>query len=1340
MKRKILFAALMAVMGIGQSFAQYTTTDLENAGWTSVTALTDIGDNYYVFVDASGTGNYAMADLKYGRPQYQALANPFLSKSEVWIVEEYSGDAIALKSYTYERYIQSGPNGWDNGFSSSKENGTNFTATLTDGKWTLLSGRCGGRLGPWNDNGKPALDGTNGVEQIASNKGDNAPGFYIYSIARADYEAARAEALDFAGKGWKKVTTAEALDVTDNNFIFIETRTGGSAIRGGLGRPAYAAYNDPLTNKDQLWTLHVKDADNSKYAFECQNDGKFITAGDNGWDDGFGTDLNSDDTNMKLTLVADGHWTIQCRRNAADNYMNLWADGDGYYPAENGHIAGNKGTNMMFPYDIYFMPAAVDAYPQALPATGEMAADTWYYFDNEFAGDYQVTATDLTTIEYVQSGATTAAFTENADGTVTLAADRYYVKSSAANSFTFAATSYSYNIGTPTATPADGSTIKPGQTITVNIPAQTDDPSATPTVDFSGVTFGGVAVTVTTSGTGFTFEVPASVTYGTDYTLEIPAGAVAYTGEASSEAATFTFTTPVIADGWYYMRNTDPNYEYKYIARGGSWSTRAVLSDYGLAVKLTMQSDGLYNIMFFDGKQYMYGGDGAVWTDGGEGSANKFLVTKVEGGYKFLNPDFKYLYVYPNDGQIYKDGEDGTTCVWALETTAEYTSSCYARNAQKQVEAAATAAGLTGITTGAQLEAAFTNSMEITIPTVARQSQINKHAANDGGGTEYPFFEETVSGLADGVYKLTFKGMQRAASYSRVDAAEGARGLIYAYANDAKTQLVSAMEQGAETAYSSNYYSERTGLNYPNNSGSTYNAFDAGLYDNDIYVYVTGGTLKFGMKTPSRCPNNSDVYTVFGDFKLTYFSNSYTYLIGDATADPASGSIIQPEQTITVTIPTQTDAPGVTPTVDFSGVTFGGSAATVTTDGTGFTFTVPADVTPNTFYKLVIPEGAVQYAGEASSAATTLTYGTAVPDGTYLLYNAATNKYLAPQGNDVYVTEAGEPISWVVNNEGNSPILFTETNKYVNGRWWANPSNDARDFVLVVSDEPGLEGFKLKKTNPEDNSNGEYYEYLYISGERVAANGRYQDKENPDNFNNWAYAVWQFIPVYTMGDNETVWDITTEVDDAFVKLDRKFNAAWNAVCFPFSMTQDEVEDYFGAGSVVKLVKTFDATKEHLSFETGDGIVANQPCLLKAANETAKGLVIPGRDIVACAATPTYAGSEVTMTGCYAAQTNVPENGLFVQGGKLVYNEGNGEGASYVYSTRAYIVLNGWTPGPSGIKGLNITGLDDDATGIAVVENGELRILDGQAYDLSGRAVKNPAKGLYIINGKKVFIK
>ena len=210
-----------------------------------------------------------------------------------------------------------------------------------------------------------------------------------------------------------------------------------------------------------------------------------------------------------------------------------------------------------------------------------------------------------------------------------------------------------------------------------------------------------------------------------------------------------------------------------------------------------------------------------------------------------------------------------------------------------------------------------------------------------------------------------------------------------------------------------------------------------------------------------------------------------------------------------------------------------------------------------------------------------------------------------------------------------------------------------------------------------------------------------------------------------------------------VTLRRPIKVGLNTLVLPFSMTQAEVEATFGEGSKISILKEYNSETESLRFTRQEGVVANRPCLLKATQAIAEGtdILIEGRTLVACeSGLPSYAVTSATMYGTYAAQTTVPVNSFYVQNGELVYAEEGAPRESWVNMTRAYITLEGWAPDASGAKSLNIFFDDEEATGIATLENGKLNIRTGKAYDLSGREVKNPTKGLYIIDGKKVFLK
>lgn len=66
-----------------------------------------------------------------------------------------------------------------------------------------------------------------------------------------------------------------------------------------------------------------------------------------------------------------------------------------------------------------------------------------------------------------------------------------------------------------------------------------------------------------------------------------------------------------------------------------------------------------------------------------------------------------------------------------------------------------------------------------------------------------------------------------------------------------------------------------------------------------------------------------------------------------------------------------------------------------------------------------------------------------------------------------------------------------------------------------------------------------------------------------------------------------------------------------------------------------------------------------------------------------------------------------------------------------------VILN--TSSASSARALTISFSNDGVNGIETVETGK-GLLDGEYYDLQGRRVAQPTKGLYILNGKKVVMK
>ena len=72
------------------------------------------------------------------------------------------------------------------------------------------------------------------------------------------------------------------------------------------------------------------------------------------------------------------------------------------------------------------------------------------------------------------------------------------------------------------------------------------------------------------------------------------------------------------------------------------------------------------------------------------------------------------------------------------------------------------------------------------------------------------------------------------------------------------------------------------------------------------------------------------------------------------------------------------------------------------------------------------------------------------------------------------------------------------------------------------------------------------------------------------------------------------------------------------------------------------------------------------------------------------------------------------------------------GGNTLEAYKAYLLYDGGGAGARAFIGF------DEATGIEGVSVNE-NFENGEVYDLQGRRVAQPTKGLYIVNGKKVFV-
>lgn len=536
--------------------------------------------------------------------------------------------------------------------------------------------------------------------------------------------------------------------------------------------------------------------------------------------------------------------------------------------------------------NLLYKGGCIEADAVALPANGDMTADTWYYFDIAVAGnDYTATATNLANIICTDDG---TQLTAEATGDVTLtatdnnfAAKRYYVKSSSANNLEIGVASYTYSISEAS---ANVSCIQEGNTVTVSYTVSTNDPSATLTQDYSGVTFSGGAITCTPTASGFTFTVPDGLTNSTEYTLSIPAGVIGYAaGSTYNAAQNITLTTPAIYDGTYFIKNS----ENKYLSRGGSYNTQAIADNKGLPVRVSTNSSNITEFIFIDNWFHLFdAGNGNLFTD--NNTANDFEVEATTGGYYIINKNTVATSTF--NGKMYYDSSDGNrvkvstteSTVWTFETPAAHKTQMQAVK-DAQASAVATTAGISASTVDALsdiLESSFAGTDISITGTGGDVRESYQQGATNQTGNELQIYEETKSGLTPGLYCLTVTAFERITWPDDVYYnAKGAPGLTYVYANNEKIQLWSLFDFPSDSKWADND-KKYDGKYYADGTGGANAAFAAGNYVNKVFVYVTDegegtGSVHFGINKPHRYGNDGSrgAWICYNNFTLTYYGN-----------------------------------------------------------------------------------------------------------------------------------------------------------------------------------------------------------------------------------------------------------------------------------------------------------------------------------------------------------------------------------------------------------------------------------------------------------------------------------
>ena len=409
-----------------------------------------------------------------------------------------------------------------------------------------------------------------------------------------------------------------------------------------------------------------------------------------------------------------------------------------------------------------------------------------------------------------------------------------------------------------------------------------------------------------TAGQWYSFTVPTngdytlSATEGVVYTvgdalvsqaqaapsaIVLKAGDVLYLKSSSTQTLTITHVEPVVADGDYYLYDAATQ---QFLSRGSSWGTKAVLDKYGLP--FTWNN---YNIIFKDANNGLYLSDGILYTDG-TAIALAFTATDDETGY-YLQDATHSQYLGLVDGDYKFISDKASAQVWTVKTKAEHDAILAGYTAQNYTNVS-TAASLSGVTSENFLSYLSTNyaakdkTSLVGTAKFSGSAGVWTYTSTRGDAATYGTnwteaysrtgaWTQTITGLDNGIYKVTVNGFERDGGYASCNTLGNAGyEIVTAYfkANDEQVQLKS-------------WYSEREETNNPNSTDAAATAFNNDKYKNEVYAYVPNGSLTLTVAKPSYV---WDDWVLFNNVTLTYYDNSVssediTAILAEATTQIA---------------------------------------------------------------------------------------------------------------------------------------------------------------------------------------------------------------------------------------------------------------------------------------------------------------------------------------------------------------------------------------------------------------------------------------------------------------------
>ena len=278
------------------------------------------------------------------------------------------------------------------------------------------------------------------------------------------------------------------------------------------------------------------------------------------------------------------------------------------------------------------------------------------------------------------------------------------------------------------------------------------------------------------------------------------------------------------------------------------------------------------------------------------------------------------------------------------------------------------------------------------------------------------------------------------------------------------------------------------------------------------------------------------------------------------------------------------------------------------------------------------------------------------------------------------------------------------------------------------------DGFVLRVTGTENTCINQ------IGG----ANGPLQfwTNDNSPKDNGSTFRVERVID-YVINDGTTSLNITTQESGKIVTFTHEFNGEWEALCLPFAVDYDAIKADFDLAEIDGVVQndenndgTPDITVLSVIGFKEQTTTPNKPYLIRAKNAGEQTLQFDDVTVYPTVSSSIDCSStsvKYEFTGSYnTLNASALANRYVVQNGELV------KGASKLAPCRWYMTATARTGSLNLPNRIRIMSVEDVITGVEDV-NANVNLNDSW-FDLQGRKIMNPRKGIYIKNGNKVLIK